>query len=127
MDERSTRGLTRRHALRRTGALGLGAAVLWLAFLLWDLIRTWRTAQSRECRFLIRSSFLGIVGFVIAGVTEYTYGHALGLILFCFVAISPLILSRQLSRASSIRNASGQPCQPWKIHPATAGSISTKD
>jgi hypothetical protein len=31
MEDRSTRGLTRRHALRRTGALGLGAAVLWLA------------------------------------------------------------------------------------------------
>jgi len=31
MEDRSTRGLTRRHALRRTGALGLGAAVPWLA------------------------------------------------------------------------------------------------
>jgi O-antigen ligase len=73
----------------------LGAAVLWLAFLFRDLMRTWRTAQSRECRFLLRSAFLGITGYLIAGVTEYTYGHALGLILFCFVAISPLILSTQ--------------------------------
>jgi O-antigen ligase len=92
------RGHLHDNALQLAAQFGLpvlGAAVLWLAFLLWDLIRTWRTAQSRECRFLIRSSFLGIVGFVIAGVTEYTYGHALGLILFCFVAISPLILNTQ--------------------------------
>jgi O-antigen ligase len=75
----------------------LGSAVLWLAFLFWDVMRTWRAARSRESRFLYRSSFLGIVGFVVAGVTEYTYGHALGLILFCFVAISPLILTMQRS------------------------------
>lgn len=31
MEDRSPRGSTRRHALRRTGALGLGAAILWLA------------------------------------------------------------------------------------------------
>ena len=31
MEDRSTRGLTRRHALRRTGARGLGAAVPGLA------------------------------------------------------------------------------------------------
>jgi len=30
MDERTTSPLTRRHALRRTAALGLGAAVTWL-------------------------------------------------------------------------------------------------
>jgi len=30
MDDRTTHPLTRRHALRRTGALGLGAAVVWL-------------------------------------------------------------------------------------------------
>jgi hypothetical protein len=30
MEQRSSRGLTRRHALRRTAALGLGATVVWL-------------------------------------------------------------------------------------------------
>jgi O-antigen ligase len=92
------RGHLHNNALQLAAQFGLpvlGAAVLWLAFLLWDLMRTWHTAQSRECRFLLRSSFLGIAGYVIAGMTEYTCGHALGLILFCFVAISPLILSTQ--------------------------------
>jgi O-antigen ligase len=92
------RGHLHDNALQLAAEFGLpvlGAAVLWLGFLLWDLMRTWRTAQSGECRFLLRGSFLGIVGYLIAGVTEYTYGHALGLILFCFVAISPLILSTQ--------------------------------
>jgi O-antigen ligase len=73
----------------------LGAAVLWMAFLLRDLMPTWRTAQTREYRFLLRTSFVGIAGYLIVGVTEYTCGHSLGLILFCFVAISPLILSTQ--------------------------------
>ena len=31
MNDGSNHGVTRRHALRRTGALGLGAAILWLA------------------------------------------------------------------------------------------------
>ncbi|MBW8758163.1 MAG: hypothetical protein JF586_11195 [Burkholderiales bacterium] len=31
MDDRTTRPLTRRHALRHTAALGVGAAVAWLA------------------------------------------------------------------------------------------------
>jgi O-antigen ligase len=94
------RGHLHNNALQLAAQFGLpvlGAALLWLAFLLRDLMLTWRTAQSRECQFLFRSSFLGIVGFLIAGMTEYTYGHALGLILFCFVAISPLILSTKSS------------------------------
>jgi O-antigen ligase len=69
----------------------LAAAILWLAILLKDLIRALKAARNRECRFLCRSSLLGIAGFLIAGMTDYTYGHALGLILFSFVAISPLI------------------------------------
>jgi O-antigen ligase len=92
------RGHLHDNALQLAAQFGLpvlGAAVLWLAFLLRDLMRTWRTAQTREYRFLLRSSFLGIAGYLIAGMTEYTYGHSLGLILFCFVAISPLILSTQ--------------------------------
>jgi O-antigen ligase len=92
------RGHLHDNALQLAAQFGLpvlGAAILWLAFLFRDLMQAWRTAQSRECRFLLRSAFLGITGYLIAGVTEYTYGHALGLILFCFVAISPLILSTQ--------------------------------
>jgi O-antigen ligase len=69
----------------------LAAAILWLAILLKELIRVYRWAWSRETRFLCRSAFLGIGGFLAAGMTDYTYGHALGLILFSFVAIAPLL------------------------------------
>ncbi|MGA3186057.1 MAG: O-antigen ligase family protein [Bryobacteraceae bacterium] len=80
----------------------LGAAVLWLAILLKDLLKAYRRARSREERFLCRSAFLGIGGFLIAGMTDYAYGHALGLILLSFVALSPLTgespgISRQRS------------------------------
>ncbi len=68
----------------------LAAAVCWLAILLRDLIRAMRQARNRERRFLCRAAFLGIAGFLIVGMTDYTYGHALGLILFTFVAIFPL-------------------------------------
>jgi len=92
------RGHLHNNALQLAAEFGLpvlGVALLWLALLLWDLMRGWGTARSRECQFLFRGSFLGIFGYLIAGMTEYTYGHALGLILFCFVAISPLLLSAQ--------------------------------
>jgi O-antigen ligase len=69
----------------------LAAAILWLAFLLKELVRVYRWTWSRETRFLCRSAFLGIGGFLAAGMTDYTYGHALGLILFSFVAIAPLL------------------------------------
>jgi O-antigen ligase len=82
------------NALQLAAQFGLPvlfAAALWLAILFKDLVHTYRSARSRQDRFLCRSSFLGIAGFLIVGLTDYTYGHALGLILFSFVALSPLI------------------------------------
>ncbi len=67
------------------------AAALWLAILFQDLLHAYRRARSRQDRFLCRSSFLGIIGFLIVGMTDYAYGHALGLVLISFVALSPLI------------------------------------
>jgi O-antigen ligase len=78
----------------------LAAAVFWLAILLKDLMRTFQRAQNREARFFCRSAFLGIAGFLIAGMTDYTYGHALGLILFSFVSISPLTKVARFSTTS---------------------------
>jgi O-antigen ligase len=78
----------------------LAAAVLWLAILLKDLIRALGRAATRERRFLYRSALLGVAGFLIAGLTDYTYGHALGLILFSFVAIFPLTYVARFSTTS---------------------------
>jgi O-antigen ligase len=78
----------------------LAAAVFWLAILLKDLNRAFQRVQNREGRFFCRSAFLGIAGFLIAGMTDYTYGHALGLILFSFVAISPLTKVARCSTTS---------------------------
>jgi O-antigen ligase len=82
----------------------LGAAAFWLAALLKDLMLAWKRARSPESRLLCRSAFLGITGFLIAGMTDYSYGHALGLILFSFVAISPLI-AQEANRSISLKSA----------------------
>jgi O-antigen ligase len=72
----------------------LGAALVFLAALLRDLLHAYRCASDHESRFLCRSALLGITGYVAVGMMEYTYGHALGLILLCFVALAPLISAR---------------------------------
>ena len=43
---------------------------------------------------------LGMIGFLLAGLTDYSYGHSLGLILFSFVALAPL---QQVQASSSHR------------------------
>lgn len=65
----------------------LCAASIWLAFLLKEL----RRVKSQQERFLYNSALLGILGFLMTGMTDYTYGHALGLILVSFVALCPLL------------------------------------
>ena len=71
----------------------LGAALLWLAILVVEVLREHRRAQDRDARFLCRSALLGVAGFVVVGMTDYTYGHALGLILCSFVSLAPLLKS----------------------------------
>ncbi|MBZ5619366.1 MAG: O-antigen ligase family protein [Acidobacteriia bacterium] len=80
------------------------AAMLCLAVLLRDVLRACRRAYDRECLFLCRSSLLGIFGFLTVGMTDYTYGHSLGLILLSFAALSPLLVqdaSRPAFRGSA--------------------------
>jgi hypothetical protein len=36
---------------------------------------------------------LALIGYVVAGLFEYTYGHSLGLILLSFAVLSPLLPS----------------------------------
>jgi O-antigen ligase len=68
----------------------LCAAILCLAMLLRDLLRMLRRTSDRETRFLCSAGLMGIVAFLLAGITDYAYGHSLGLILFSFVVLSPL-------------------------------------
>lgn len=75
------------------GLLVLGAAVVCLAVLAKDLASSCRGARNREERFLCRAGLLGIAGFLIVGLLDYTYGHSLGLILLTFTAVSPLSAS----------------------------------
>jgi O-antigen ligase len=69
----------------------LSAAVLFLAMLLWNLLGALRSAPDRETRFLCSAGLMGMVAFLLAGLTDYAYGHSVGLILFSFVSLSPLV------------------------------------
>ena len=66
------------------------SAVLFVIALwrnLWTALR--RATRSSEI-FLARAALLGVVGFLVTGLTDYTYGHSLGLILFIYVSLAPL-------------------------------------
>jgi len=66
-------------------------ATLTLGVLFLDLGKAYRAAKSREARFACRAGLLGLLGFVMSGIFDYTYGHSLGLIMLGFVALSPLV------------------------------------
>lgn len=69
-----------------------GAALMVLAVLFLDLAKAWKTAQEdRDKQFLSRAGILSLAGFALAGMSEYTYGHSLGLIIVCFASLAPLI------------------------------------
>jgi hypothetical protein len=73
------------------GAPVLLAALLFTLVLFRHLCGAWKLATTRDTRFLARAGLLSLIGFVIAGMFDYTYGHALALILIGFAAFSPLI------------------------------------
>lgn len=89
----------------------LCAALFCLAALLRDLAHECRRASCRDGRFLCRAALMGTAGFLITGMTDYTYGHSLGLILFSFVALSPLIgqRGRQHQPAMQVNKCIGGP------------------
>jgi O-antigen ligase len=72
------------------GVMVLAAASIFLTVLVRDLARSCRRARTRDERLLCRSGLLGLAGFLIVGLMDYTYGHSLGLILLTFAAVSPL-------------------------------------
>jgi len=67
------------------------AALLVAASLLVSLLRVQCKAESREIQFASRAGVLALVGFCVAGMFEYTYGHSLPLILLSFAVIAPLV------------------------------------
>ena len=81
------------NAIQLAAEFGLpvvAAALLFLFALFRDLLRRSASAGSRDEKFLCRTSILGLVGFVIAGMFDYTYGHSLGIILLAFAVLAPL-------------------------------------
>ncbi len=77
------------------------AAMLTLGVLFLDLAKASRAAISREAKFTCRAGLLGLFGFVISGMFDYTYGHSLGLILLGFVVLSPLLPCSELASTSA--------------------------
>lgn len=66
------------------------AAVLMAASFLVALLRAARKGRSRDAQFASRAGTLALIGFSVAGIFEYTYGHSLALILLSFAVISPI-------------------------------------
>jgi O-antigen ligase len=66
------------------------AAILFAICLAWELKKRERSALTRHEHFICRAALLGLMGFTAAGMLDYTYGHSLGLILVCFVTLTPL-------------------------------------
>jgi O-antigen ligase len=75
------------------------AAMLTLGLLFFDLVKASRTAISREARFACRAGILGLLGFVLSGCFDYTFGHSLGLILLGFVVLSPIYSATEIDNS----------------------------
>ena len=66
------------------------ALFLFVAVLFHDLVKACRAAENRDQRFVTQTAILALLGYAIAGLFEYTYGHSLGLILLCFAVLRAL-------------------------------------
>lgn len=72
------------NALQLAAQFGLPVLLVAMWFL-WRLVRELRRAEraasDRESRFVCSTALLAMAGYLILGLTDYTYGHSLGLIL----------------------------------------------
>jgi len=75
------------------GLPALAAALFFLAMLVRELIKQYRSPQTAEMQFLCRAAILGLAGYLIAGMFEYTYGHSLGLIMLGFAVLAPISIT----------------------------------
>jgi O-antigen ligase len=74
------------------------AALIFVVFAFRDLFRVRRAARNPDTRFLANTALLAFIGFLFAGLFEYTYGHSLGLIMIAFGVVPALLIqSRRLS------------------------------
>jgi O-antigen ligase len=67
------------------------ALLLFVGVMFHDLLKARRAAQDRDQRFVVQTAILALVGYILAGFFEYTYGHSLGLILLCFAVLPAVI------------------------------------
>jgi len=67
------------------------AALLFVVSALRDLFRARSTAANPDRRFLANTAVLAFIGFLVAGLFEYTYGHSLGLIMISFSVFPALM------------------------------------
>ena len=72
------------------GVPGAFAALAFAICAFLDLLRAKRAAANPDTRFLTDTALLAFIGFVVAGLFEYTYGHSLGLIMIAFAVLPAL-------------------------------------
>jgi O-antigen ligase len=77
------------------GIVVVAAALIFVVFAFRDLVRARRMARTPDSRFLSETALLAFIGFLFAGLFEYTYGHSLGLIMIAF-GVVPALLPRRL-------------------------------
>ncbi|MFB3920990.1 MAG: O-antigen ligase family protein [Terriglobia bacterium] len=75
----------------------VGTAMVFLLALFGSLVRAWKSAHDPAARFSCQTALLALAGFLTAGMFDYTYGHALALILLSFAVLSPLRATRESS------------------------------
>ena len=68
----------------------LFAALMTVGVIFCDLKRRYKLCISADEKFLCRTCLLGLAGFIVEGMFDYTYGHSLGLILVSFAVLSSL-------------------------------------
>jgi O-Antigen ligase len=66
-------------------------AFLFVAMSFRDLLRALSAAPGKGEEFAVRTGLLALIGYLVAGLFEYTYGHSLGLILLSFAVLPPLL------------------------------------
>ncbi len=78
------------------GLAGLGTYLLMIAALCWELWKAMRRAQDSSTRQIVfRSTLLGVIGFLICGLTETAYNTAVVQMTFYFVVGLTLALARR--------------------------------
>ena len=77
------------------GILVLLAAGAFVIVAFRDLIQARKKATGPDGRFLTETALLSLVGFIFAGLFEYTWGHSLGLIMITFAFVPALIPSKR--------------------------------